>query len=138
MTKKIKMNDEVYIGNSNVQFKDLLGTLLWTNPNPSSEFAGQVINIDNLNEYDVIEIFYRCWGPGDSLASTKFIDEGVMMSAFAYSLSVIRMASRKVRRTTSGLSFEASKFIKGWATAEQDTNTCIPVYIVGYKTGLFS
>lgn len=34
--------------------------LLWTNPNPATEFAAQTITMD-LTDYDEVEVWFNCW-----------------------------------------------------------------------------
>lgn len=38
---------------------ELIETVLWTNPNPSTQFAGQTITIDTVNGYKYIKFVFR-------------------------------------------------------------------------------
>lgn len=137
MAKKIKMNDEVYIGNSNVQVRDLLGTLLWTNSNSKNEFEKTKITIKNVVDYDVLEIWYK--------AHTGSI--GIM------SRKIITKCGGELFKGTTDTSGNAIFYQRAIEYIDENTiqiNNCrvenvgyypsllIPVYIVGYKTGLFS
>lgn len=137
MTKKIKMNDEIYVGNSNVQVKNLLGKLLWTNPNPSSEFEKTKITIKNLIDYDVLEIWYKTHTHSTGIVSRK----------------IITKCGGELFKGTTDTSGNAIFYQRAIEYIDENTiqiNNCrvenvgyypshlIPVYIVGYKTGLFS
>lgn len=128
--------------NNNFETK---GTILWSNSNPSNSFVSQNINL-NSNDYDVLEIFYKV-----SITGTKIWSEKFLKGYGTQLINVINL-NEDVSQTTGARSrdidyvSDTSLLIKNGLIRDDGTqastptvnnNILIPLYIIGYKTGLF-
>ena len=115
----------------------LKGKKIWTNPDLESEFSEQSITIDKFLNYDAYEVIYLY-----SLGSPYTLSSGKLpTSQYGTVLYMIYNAtgnnfytSRNVVITENTISFHN-------AYDSKDTkvnNRCVPMYIICYKTGLFS
>lgn len=102
--------------------------ILWTNPNPTTAISSST-NITLLNDdYDVLEIFYRL------TTSKNFIMSAKILKGWDSRLIAIRQEGTGLYRELIYNSDTSYTLNIGSAESVQ----CIPLYIVGYKTGLFS
>lgn len=115
--------------------------LLWTNPNPTSAFNAQTVTLSS-SDYDVLEIFYFDFTDTLNIYSTKTLKGSPcnLMAMFQYqnhgyagSRLVTYVSDTSYNFQTPLTIIESDAF--GRHTASQ---WCVPLYIVGYKTGLFS
>lgn len=126
---------------------DVNGKILWANPNPTSAFTPQIITL-NSNDYDVLEIFFKVStsatstksystrflkGYGTQLINVINLNEGVSQPTGARSRDVDYVNDTKLH-FKNGLVRD-----NGTQTSVPDVRNdiLIPLYIVGYKTGLF-
>ena len=104
----------------------LKGTVLWTNPSPSSSFGAQNITLSSSN-YDMLEIFYLLFNNANVMNSTRIIK--------GYSARILTYAS-------TGISIRQLTYSNDttYAVGEDSDNNVrgIPLYVIGYKTGVFS
>jgi hypothetical protein len=117
------------------------GKILWTNSSTTSSFAPQTISLTN-NDCDMIEIFYYAHVNQQQLNSTKIPlgETGLLQTIFQYSNKGF-IGSRPVKYTNTS----EIEIYDCYSTVVNDTlsrnlsNTwTIPLYIIGYKTGLFN
>lgn len=110
----------------------LQGEIIWTNSSPTSNFPAQTINLnESLDNYDMYEILFRQSTTAGRIMTTGKIPVGYgtilnwNANAFYY---------RATGTTVSGstITFEDGK--NGATTANGYT---VPLYVIGYKTGLF-
>lgn len=106
--------------------------ILWTNSNPTSNFAGQTITISST-DYDVLEIFYVSILGNNQIKSVRTIKNANSILDF-YDGYSSKGALRTVTISGNQITFSNSFYNSGSGSQ----NYCVPVYIVGYKTGLFS
>lgn len=115
--------------------------LLWTNPNPTSAFSAQTVTLSS-SDYDVLEIFYFDFTGTLNIYSTKTLKGSPcnLMALFQYqdhgyagSRLATYVSDTSYNFQTPITVIESDAF--GRHTAAQ---WCVPLYIVGYKTGLFS
>lgn len=134
----MKIKENIEIGNTGYTLYDLLnkqdkGIILWTNPDPTSNFAAQAITL-NSGDYDVLEIFYYSSTNTSNSASEKMI---------AGKNTVLRWwdAARNANYER-GLNYISSNQLSFGACTIYNVgyfnNVLIPYKIIGYKTGLFS
>lgn len=110
----------------------LLGKILWSNPNPSNSFTGQ-INVDFSN-VDAYQIIWSTSTSGAVKDCTGIIPVGSRTELYTtYYDGAIKLRYRQVSAITS------STITFGDANEGGATNNSfnIPLYIIGYKTGLF-
>lgn len=113
------------------------GTILWTNDSPTSDFAGQTIN-KNLSSYDYIDIvsnsgIYRCPTTGYSINMIRMQDSNGNYTGSWF------IDMRLVQVNPTEIIFQDNR-----GSATNITNSYVvrnnhnkPLYIIGYKTGLF-
>ena len=116
--------------------KDISGTILWENPNPSaSSFNAQNILLSS-SDYDCYEIIYMFSTTNTNCTNTGKIPKGKgTMMVFLINVGGIHgNTTRNVNYSdATHLSFETAQDDSG----NSITNRCIPLYVIGYKTGNF-
>lgn len=101
------------------------GTLLWTNPDSTKAMGATSITLSS-SDYDILEIFYKHFTSDSYILSQRTIKGAgtILLTNVAGSLS-----RRQITQTDdTTLSVQAG----------DNTSAMIPVYIVGYKNGIFS
>ena len=112
--------------------------LIWTNTNPSAAFGANVITINDLNTYDQFKIISI--DNNQASIPTQHIvecykDANILVCQAAYFNGVSnQIRNIKFDFTNNTINFERSQ-IPG--TGYND-NTNVPVYIIGYRSGLFN
>ena len=111
-----------------------IATVLWTNPDPTSEFVSQEVTL-NSSDYDFYEIYYVTHLTNRHVCSAKGIkgEPTVLMcslssdsGAMAYSRYVKSPAANK-------LSFEAGNRAPGANKGSTNKSVCVPLKVIGYK-----
>ena len=125
-----------YLNNNQTNAK-----ILWTNPNPTNAFNSQDVTLSS-SDYDVLEIFYFDFTGTLNIYSAKTIKGRPcnLMALFQYqnhgyagSRLVTYVSDTSYHFHTPMTMIESDAF--GRHDAPQ---WCVPLYIIGYKTGLFS
>lgn len=129
------INNNISLINTNIS--NITGQILWTNPNPTSSFSTQTITLSSDN-YDMYEVIYYSSITLASQMSTGRIKKGqtiyLQQTYYDINLSQIRIRQRDISYG-SGLSLN----IQNAKTNGNTENTAlIPMYVIGYKTGLFN
>ena len=112
------------------------GTLLWTNSSPTSTFASQTITLSS-SDYDILEIFFKKTAGENNLISTKTLksynaDLGYIDECVLFSRKMQYVSDTKYK-------FLSGSYLTPAMTQITTDNTrSVPIYIVGYKTNLFS
>lgn len=128
-----------YVDNSIIPRK-----ILWTNPNPNNGFNPQDITL-NSDDYDILEIYYYDWCGDNASYKDMLVQKAIkgynflLHSQITYNNSAYA-GNRRVEyvndttlhfQNTHGIidnsSFNTGLFAK-WN---------VPLYVIGYKTGLF-
>lgn len=128
-----------------------LSKIVWTNPNPTSVMAETTITIDDISDYDSYEIIYKTWITADILHSTGIIPKGnnlflnvneVNPSANLSSLDIrlIEYVSTTQLKVNYGVvqNINTDGTITITSNTAGTNGTCLPLYVIGHKTGLFS
>lgn len=113
--------------------------ILWTNSSPSSSFTNQIINID-WEDYDIFEVWYRggTYGGYVNVKKLTFYQSTELIDSYFGTNGDINYCSRMCSILYNGILFDSGKsYIDGTYTAT-DNSVVIPLYVIGYKTGLFS
>lgn len=115
--------------------------ILWKNANPNTLFRAQTIELSS-DDYDELEILYIDYQSSNRLMSTKVLKNhpGNLQACFQYQDHGY-VGAREFTFTDS----THIKFVNCVSIIQQDAfrrvaveDWCNPVYIIGYKTGLFS
>ena len=114
---------------------NLSGQILWRNSDPSSDFKSQTINLLDKN-YDTILIYFKHF-KSDNDCFGQFFLKGL-----GSELIKVDKDSAIQTRTIKYVSDTQLKFGDGifWHPtlgSEVQNSRCIPLYIIGFKTGLF-
>ena len=116
----------------NNKLSNINGTVLWTNPNPTADFEPQNITLSS-SDYDVLEWYFNA----NVQSTSKPGDSNRVLKGFGTRLNSITgnvMTYREITRN-SDTSFSVGA---GYSGDEAQNRRCVPLYVVGYKTGLFS
>lgn len=116
------------------------GKILWTNANPESDFSSQEITLSS-SDYDVYEIVYiseKSGGFSSIYNMTKSIKGyGTVLQTVNPIGSTTPNRARVVNYVSdTKLSFSVGYTGAGYPLGT-DNSKCIPLYVIGYKTGLF-
>lgn len=103
-------------------------TLLWTNPSPSSAFAGQVVSVD-LTKYDLALIIFK-WDSGSTDTGSITVPKGWS----GYVGAPYTMANR-YQRTIGDVQDTYIDFGDGVVGGGFNNIACCPLYIYGIKVG---
>lgn len=131
------------IAGVNLIINNLQPKLLWTNPNPNSAFAAQNITLSS-SDYDILEIYYYDWVDTNSYKdlmcqkTVKGHSTKLQMQlthndkSYAGNRRVLYVDDTTLQINTNYRLIDNSAFN---TTAFNNWN--VPIYIIGYKTGLF-
>lgn len=106
------------------------GTILWTNSNPNTTFSAQNVTLSS-SDFDFYEIIYKQANDIDRTFNSGLILEntGTILNFNTTTLYF---------RVVSANSKTNIHFDNGQVGSAASSNALIPLYIIGYKTGLFS
>lgn len=117
-----------------------VGKLLWTNPYPKAGFTSQKVTFKD-NDYDILEIYFVNSTSQNYMQSQKFIKKwsGRIADVETHGSTVSSITMRNVTYNASDDSYTFSSGLCQFSNGQQyDSNDrVVPIYIVGYKTGLF-
>lgn len=117
--------------NLNNNFNELKGEVLWVNANPTSQFAGQGIDLGkDLTGYSKIDILFDAFAPFENYQyfSTKYSNYTFSVTSIAYSSGVIVRTRAISFPNTSTISFG-----DGYQDSTLDNSKLVPIKIVAYK-----
>lgn len=132
------LNEIKSVVNDNADLlSNITGTILWTNPNPTSTFDSQSITLSN-SDYDCYEIIYQFSQLNAMLFNTGKIPKGNNINIFfAFNNGTdTHLHTNRLIRYENDTTLYAENC---YSSADNNTtnNRCIPLYVIGYKTGLF-
>lgn len=109
---------------------------LWENPNENTSFSSQDVSIQNLSDYEMIEIFAKNYGSSSykNLVSVRIINgyNGYLCVIETNGGIINRQAT--VDWVNNKVTFEDAKFKDVNATSASVVNArAVPVFIIGYK-----
>ena len=125
----IETNSNNITANTNA-IAELQGEILWTNANPTSDFASQTITLDkSLDSYNCYEIYFR-----QSKTTSRYFTTGKIPVGYGTILEVYGANYRPTGTTMSG---NTIYFENASVSGATDNGYAIPIYVIGYKTGIF-
>lgn len=135
--KATDMNEiKTAVNDNDTRIENITGTILWTNSNPNSSFPTQNITLSS-SDYDCYEIIYMFSTTNTNCSSTGKIPKGKgTMLVFIINITGVHgNTTRSVNYSSdTQLEFESTITEAGGIS----DNRCIPLYIIGYKTGVFN
>ena len=135
LLKESKSNSNQHTYNCNYMNKAFGGDILWTNPNPSSDYGANSVSIANLNDYDIIKIVYQ----GSTNTTLQLETNAYLINNSCYVLAAFNDGTDYLRVVTIDKSSNKITFGRAQTpgVAFHD-NSIIPLYVIGYKNGLFN
>ena len=115
------------------------GKVLWTNPNPTANFDSQDITL-STGDYDFFEILYTT-NDTTSMLNTGKIKKGfnTLLQAGVGSSSQGPYNFFRSITYTNDTTFNVGVGLEAYASQRPiNAGVCIPLYVIGYKTGLFN
>ena len=107
-------------------------SLLWTNPNPSDNFAGQKVTINNLNSYDFLLIVAKGYKTG-----TRYQQTFIMYStkqSFLFDIANGQMTIRTLTPSATGITFGDCNYYATYGGSQSTGNDrIVPFEIYGLK-----
>lgn len=111
---------------------DINGTILWTNPNPTQELEEQNITLSS-SDYDMmLVLFKRARDQDDLVSGTTIKGYGMRVVTIAGDGKTRRRVLNYVNSTTYTVTNAFSE------DGTQINGALVPLYVIGYKTGLFN
>ena len=119
-------------------------TTLWTNPSPSSSFAGQTVTLsDDMTNYDYLKFTYKAVSTLDTLGediipTAKFVSYGSSMTTAGPKFAIGKTGTSSDDRYIRFLTYSSNTTIdfktpQKAGAAQTSNNACIPVQIIGIK-----
>lgn len=114
-----------------------IGKILWTNPKPTENFIQQDITL-NSNDYDVLEVWFSHYR-GDNYSFSQRFLKGTNTDLFKSDKDGASQSRTITYISDTQLSFGDGYFYHPSYSdgARVQNSRCVPIYIIGYKTGLF-
>lgn len=119
------------IKDNETSINNITGTILWENPNPTADFSSQEITLTS-SDYDILEIFF-C---SNTQSPNKTFEFRKTIKNYNITLSVI-VNNVNTYRVVTFLSDNRLSVGNGYSGTDMQDRRCVPLYIIGYKTGLF-
>jgi len=115
----------------------LLGKILWSNPDSSLSFASQDVTL-NSSDYDMLEFVFRLSTDAYYTLTEKIL-KGSSGQVFTTAPTSLNASGRLfIYVNDTKYTFGNGRFKPGNSSSSSDDNSrCVPVCIIGYKTGLF-
>lgn len=115
------------------------GKILWSNPNPTSNFIEQDITL-NSDDYDMLKFIYKSAASDIEMLTTECLKGNRPKLAQLYcGVNGIVCRDRDVsRKSDTVYHFHEGRYCATGSTGRTpDNQYIIPLYVIGYKTGLF-
>lgn len=124
------------IKNNETLINNITGTILWTNPNPNNSFLPQEITLSS-GDYDCYEVIHKqSVDRARTFNTGKILKGNGIILSFQATLPHYR-AVNYVSDTTLQINDCVDVYYTNPASTIANNTQCIPLYIIGYKTGLF-
>lgn len=130
----------------NTKVANITGSILWTNPTPNADFAQQQITLSS-DDYDELEFYFNISKTGNKIYTCK------TLKGYGGDVNTITELNENVSQYTGfrqrhinyvdNTHYQITncltrKNTSGQTTPDVENNDFIPLYVIGYKTGIFS
>lgn len=127
----IETNSNNITANTNA-IAELQGEIFWTNANPTSDFGSQTITLNkSLDNYNCYEIIFR---QNKNSTNKRYFSTGKIPVGHGTILNAYGSNYRPTGTTISGNTID---FENAFVNNTTDNGYVIPVYVIGYKIGIF-
>ena len=118
------------VNNNSVILQNTLGNKLWENQNPSASFSSQTITLsESLANYSCYEIIFR-----QSKTTTRYFSTGKIPVGYG---TILNAYANNYRPTGTTVSGNTIAFENASVNGSTDNGYVIPVYVIGYKSGVY-
>ena len=119
---------DVYSSNATKKLiNDVSGTILWTNPNPTVSFEEQDITLnENIENYDEYIVLAKTWRGNTNIALSTRVP-------ILYGAPMLYTENTNIYQRFTSVPSAKTLHIG----SSPDNSFLIPIYVIGYKTGLF-
>ena len=124
------------VGAINEVNTNLSGTLLWTNSSPSSNWTSANVILSS-SDYDLLEWYFRSSTTTPNFLVPLKIPKGENGSMIYYNPGASAIGHRFISRVDD-TTYTVDTYVNIYGSGGDTGNRLIPMYVVGYKTGLFS
>lgn len=119
------------VNNNSVILQNTLGKKLWENQNPTASFPSQTITLtESLANYSCYEIIFR-----QSKNASRMMTSGKIPVGYGTILGF--EAGSSFRATGTTVSGNTIDFENAQTSGATNNEYAIPVYVVGYKSGVY-
>lgn len=133
--------NETNLNTLNTKVTNITGQILWSNSDPSGDFASQTISLSS-SDYDVLGIYYYDYKVSKNMQYTQCLKGASFFLNSQLFVSDNYFIVSRVFSRTSDTSFTVANAVGISASSPNTTalhnDQVIPVKIVGYKTDLFN
>lgn len=133
-----KLNKDILdlINENKSEINNIKGKILWTNPNPSNLIPNDLnINILSDEDYDILGVYYKTANDGVDVEYNQTIKGmNFNIGTIGYNGAGLRRRITRNSKTSYTIKQYGGETLSDSATGKY----IIPLYIVGYKIGLFS
>jgi len=134
------------LSTTNTKVANITGTILWTNPTPNVDFGQQQITLSS-DDYDELEFYFNVSKTGNKIYTCK------TLKGYGGDVNTITELNENVSQYTGFRQRHINyiddthyqiancltrKNTSGQTTPDVENNDFIPLYVIGYKTGIFS
>lgn len=129
--KSVVNNNDDELITINTKLTNITGQILWTNSSPTSDFSSQTITLSS-GDYDFLEIFF-C---SNVQSENKTFEIRKTIKNYAVTLSTVvqNVNTYRIVRFTDATHLAVER---GYTGTDVQDRRCVPLYVIGYKTGLF-
>ena len=120
-------DNETLIGN-------ITGKILWANNNPTVDFTEQDVTLSS-SDYDCYEVIYK-----QSTNANRALNTGKIPKGYGAVLNEALTSShyRAINyNSDTSLHISSGVDVAPYGNPVATDSQCVPLYIIGYKTGLF-
>lgn len=121
---------ETRLSNIETNVANITGQILWTNPTPTGEITSATTITLSSSDYDILEIFYVQKSDANlAIFSSRFLKSSTGTRLFVPSTDgiIYRVITKN---SDTSLTINAM-------TNSPNGHVALPLYIIGYKTGLW-
>lgn len=130
--KTVVNNNDDELITINTKLTNITGQILWTNSRPTSDFSSQTITLSS-GDYDFLEIFF-C---SNVQSENKTFEIRKTIKNYDVTLSTVvqNVNTYRIVRFTDATHLAVES---GYTGTDVQDRRCVPLYVIGYKTGIFN
>ena len=118
------------VNNDSVILQNTLGKKIWENQNPTASFPSQTITLsESLANYSCYEIIFR-----QNTTSSRYMTTGKIPVGYG---TILNAYANNYRPTGTTVSGNTIAFENASANGTTNNDYVIPVYVIGYKSGVY-